>query len=186
MDTPDLLAKRDTAFIRELEKRSGQKLSSCYQCGNCTAGCPCTFVYDQPVSRVMRFTQLGQKDKALDSHSLWLCLGCNTCSTRCPNKIDVAHVMDTLRHMAWEDGRVTEKRFVKFWNSFLKSVQIFGRTWELGLMGLYMLRSGRLLTDMDLLPRVMPKRKMTILPHRIKGAPHVARIFKRFEEERNK
>lgn len=186
MDTPNLLSGRDQAFIREVEERSGQKLSSCYQCGNCTAGCPCSFVYDQPVSRIMRFAQLGQREKVLNSHSLWLCVGCNTCSTRCPNNIDVAAVMDTLRHMAWEEGKVTEKRMTKFWDSFLKSVRIFGRTWELGLMGLYMTRSGRLWTDVDLLPRVLPKRKMPFLPHRIKGASHVARIFKRFEEERDK
>ncbi len=186
MDTPNLLTGRDAEFIRELEERSGEDLSRCYQCGNCTAGCPCSFVYDEPVSRIMRFAQLGQKDKALNCRSLWLCVGCSTCSTRCPNNIDVALVLDTLRHMAWEEKRLAEPRMPAFWNSFLTSVRMFGRTFELGLMAHYMLRTGRMLTDMDLLPRTLPKGKLAFTPHRIKGAAHVARIFKRFEEERTR
>lgn len=186
MDTPNLLTGRDAAFVKELEERSGQNVSLCYQCGNCTAGCPCSFVYDQPVSRIMRFAQLGQRTKALDSHSLWLCVGCQTCSTRCPNEIDVAAVMDALRQMAWKDGRTTEPRMPKFWASFLTSVRMFGRTWELGLMAHYMLRSARFFDQLDLIPRALPKDKLPFFPHRIKGAKHVARIFKRFEEERTK
>jgi heterodisulfide reductase subunit C len=186
MDTPNLLTGRDTAFIKQLEERSGQNLSRCYQCGNCTAGCPCSFVYDQPTARIMRFSQLGQKEKALNCRSLWLCLGCSTCSTRCPNDIDVALIMDTLRHMAWEEKKVTDRRMVTFWNTFLASVRMFGRTYELGLMAHYVLRTGRVFTDLDLVPRVLPKGKLAFVPHRIQGAKHVARIFKRFEEERKK
>ena len=48
-------------FIREVERRSGQKVSRCYQCGACTGRCPNTFAYDVPVNRVMRLIQLGRR-----------------------------------------------------------------------------------------------------------------------------
>ena len=35
---------RDPAFTEEVDAHSGQKVSTCYQCGNCTAGCPAGFV----------------------------------------------------------------------------------------------------------------------------------------------
>ncbi len=94
----------DADFVRQVEKESGQDLSLCYQCGNCTAGCPYTFVYDIPVSKIMRLAQAGQKETVLKSKSLWLCATCESCTTRCPNNIDVAHIMDVLRHMARRVG----------------------------------------------------------------------------------
>ena len=41
METINLETTRDEAFLREVEAESGQKVTNCYQCGNCTAGCPC-------------------------------------------------------------------------------------------------------------------------------------------------
>ena len=57
-------------FIRQVEEESGQKVSNCYQCGNCTAGCPMSFAYDYSVSRMMRLIQAGQKDIVLSAKSL--------------------------------------------------------------------------------------------------------------------
>ena len=141
---------RDPAFTEEVDAHSGQKVSTCYQCGNCTAGCPAGFVYDMQVNQIMRAVQLGLKDAVLDSRSIWMCLSCSTCSQRCPNNIDVAGVMETLRHMARKEGRVAVPKVEKFWFSFLDTVRTFGRTHEIGTMALYMMRSLRVFTDVDL------------------------------------
>lgn len=53
METINLETTRDEAFLREVEAESGQKVTNCYQCGNCTAGCPCGPEYDLQVSQVM-------------------------------------------------------------------------------------------------------------------------------------
>lgn len=83
-------------------------------------------------SQIMRAVQLGLKDMVLDSKSIWMCLSCSTCSQRCPNNIDVGGVMETLRHMARQEGRVTVPKVEKFWWSFLDTVRAFGRTYEIG------------------------------------------------------
>ena len=69
MDTLNLGTTRDESFLREVEKESGQNLSLCYQCGNCTAGCPCGPEYDMQVNQVMRAVQLGDR-KAADRKSV--------------------------------------------------------------------------------------------------------------------
>ena len=142
METINLETTRDEAFLREVEAESGQKVTNCYQCGNCTAGCPCGPEYDLQVSQVMRAVQLGNKEMALSSRSLWLCVSCSTCTSRCPNNIDVAKVMDVLRHMAWKEGK-TNYAMASFWQSFLTTVRHFGRTYELGVMAMFMARTGR-------------------------------------------
>lgn len=176
------LNEPDTAFIRAVEDESGQNVSRCYQCGNCTAGCPMSFTYDFTVSRIMRLIQAGQKDLVLSSKAIWMCATCETCSQRCPNEIDVSRVMDVCRHMARREGKGGVHSVRSFIDSFMTTVSAIGRTHELGLMTLFMLRTGRLWTDIDLAPKVLPKGKMAIKPHFIEGRKEVADIFRRFKE----
>lgn len=175
---------RDPAFTKEVEERSGQNISICYQCGNCTAGCPAGFAYDRQVNQIMRGLQLGLKKQVLSSNSIWFCLGCSMCTLRCPNEIDVAQIMETLRHMAREEGIVTEPQVEKFWFSFIDTVRACGRTYEIGTMALYMLRSLRLGTDLDLAPSALKLHKLPFIPHVTpnKGGAATARIIERYRK----
>ena len=182
-DAIPLNRMREPAFTAHVEEKSGQNVSTCYQCGNCTAGCPAGFTYDLQVSQIRRAGQLGLKDQVLHSRSIWMCLSCSTCSLRCPNGIDVAGVMETLRHMARKEGVVTVPKVEKFWFSFLDTVRAFGRTHEIGTMALYMMRSLRVLTDLDLAPQALAKGKLGLKPHVLPGgADQVSRIFRRYRE----
>lgn len=181
MKTVDL-ASSDRDFIRLVEEESGQVVSRCYQCGNCTAGCPMNFAYDVPVNRIMRMIQLGQKDSVLKSTALAYCATCETCTARCPNNIDVATIMDVCRHIARREGYRGVWPVRVFAASFLKTVEMFGRTHELGTMTGFMIGAMRPFTDIDLVPKVLPKNKLPLLPHTIKARKEVACIFKRFRE----
>ncbi|MCF8104297.1 MAG: 4Fe-4S dicluster domain-containing protein [Desulfohalobiaceae bacterium] len=185
MDVVKLDAGYDKAFVDTVAEESGQDPYLCYQCGNCTAGCPYTFVYDLPVHQIMRLLQAGQKEMILKSHSLWLCATCESCTTRCPNQIDVAGIMDVLRHMARREGHIKEKQVKQFTDSFLSSVKKHGRVFEFGTLVKYITRSGRVWTDFDLGPKVMRKGKIAPRPHNIKGKEEVARIFRSVFGEEN-
>ncbi len=175
------LGDMDKEFMNTLKERSGQNPVRCIQCGKCTAGCPASFAYDYSVSQIMRLAQEGRKEELLSCRSIWLCLSCHTCSTRCPMEIDVAAVLETLRHMALEQGRVTVKNVNKFHQSFLDSATKHGRIHELGIMLDYMRRSGKVFTDIDLGPKILGLRKLSFQAHNIKGKEEVQAIVKRFE-----
>jgi len=170
-------------FVTEVQERSEQNMSLCYQCGNCTAGCPYTFAYDIPVHRIMRLVQAGQMRTVLQCRSLWLCATCESCTTRCPNNIDVARVMDVLRHMARCRGFAPEKAVKAFWDSFLDSVRKHGRAFETGLLARYIGLTGRVWTDIDLAPRILPKGKLSLKPHDIKGRDEIEKIIQRFKDQ---
>ncbi len=172
----------DSLFIREVEEESGQVLSRCYQCGNCTAGCPMAFSFDSPVSRIMRLIQAGQKEAVLSSRAVWLCASCETCTQRCPNTIDVARIMDVCRHMARREKKSGIYAVKVFFDSFLLAVERHGRPHELGIMALFMARTGRFWTDLDLAPTMLTKGKMALLPHNVEGRGEVAEIFRRFRD----
>ena len=150
MDPFSLTSDVDLDFVEQVKEESGEDPTLCYQCGNCTAGCPYTEYFDFPVSQVMRLLQTGQKETILNSHSIWLCATCETCTTRCPCEIDIAHIMDVLRIIARRGGYVSEKDIKVFYDSFLSSLENHGRVFEVGILMGYNLRTGHLMADAEL------------------------------------
>ena len=96
----------DPEFKREISKVPGiEKIKLCFQCGTCTADCPIArFSEIYSPRKIMRMTQLGMKDRLLSSESLWLCAACFTCVDHCPQGVDIAGVVRTLRNMAVNEG----------------------------------------------------------------------------------
>ena len=186
MDTINLTATVDWNFIEHVRQESGENPSLCYQCGNCTAGCPYTQYFDYPVSQVMRLLQAGQKETILTSKAIWLCATCEACTTRCPCEIDVAQIMNTLRIIARRENKVSEKDVRTFYDSFLNSLSQYGRIFEVGVLLSYNLRSGNIFADADLGPKVLSHEKVGFFPKAIKGKDKVAQIFKRFQEKAGK
>jgi heterodisulfide reductase subunit C len=100
----------DPKFKYEISKmRGGEKLMRCFQCGTCTSDCPIARFSDTYRPRqIIRMTQLGLKDRVLNSDSLWLCASCFTCTDRCPQDIEVASVIRVLRNLAAEQGHIPQ------------------------------------------------------------------------------
>ena len=163
-----------------LQDQIGQNLRLCYQCGKCSAGCPVSYAMDLTPRQVMRAIQFGLTDEVLDSSTIWLCLSCQVCTARCPREIDIAKVMEALRHLALVEKReVREKEVALFNNIFLSLISRLGRIYEIGLAALYNLRSGHPLTNIGMLPSMISRGKLPILPPRIEGAKQVRQIFNR-------
>jgi heterodisulfide reductase subunit C len=130
---------------KKIEELSGQKIAACFQCEKCTNGCPVTFAMDIVPHRLMRMLQLGLLNKALHSDTIWVCASCQTCSTRCPNDIEIAHVMDSLRQLSQKEGiKTARKNAPIFHAAFLSSLRRHGRVHEPEMAVMYMLRSGGL------------------------------------------
>jgi len=180
--TVNLDAQRDQGFMDAVMRESGQDLKTCYQCGNCTAGCAFSHDFDLPVHQIMRLVQLGQKQRVLSCRSIWLCATCQACTTRCPNNIEVAVVMDVLRHMARREGFAPERLVKTFADGFLASVARHGRIFEAGLAACFAIKSGKPLQDAGLGPAMLSRGKLAFLPHEpsAKAKTEVADIFARF------
>ena len=84
-------------LARSVEAISGQNLFACYQCGNCTAGCPVSFAMDLGPHQVIRYTLLGLESEVLASNTFWFCASCLQCTSRCPKGVDIARIIDALR-----------------------------------------------------------------------------------------
>jgi heterodisulfide reductase subunit B len=124
-----------TDLAQEIRERSGENVFLCYQCKKCTSGCPVAAYFDLTPHQVLRACQFGQADLVLHSRTISICAACETCSTRCPQGIDIARIMDELEIMAKEMGIKSKAPTVPmFYASANRSINWFGRMWELGLM----------------------------------------------------
>jgi len=167
-------------FRKQVEKISGQKVQRCYQCGKCNAGCPSSYAMDMGPRKIIRAVQLGLKEEALKSNSIWVCLFCYTCSARCPLEIDIGKVMESCRTLAnKETVAAPEKDVALLYRLFLSSLPLYGRFHELSLGMAFNLLSGHLFSNVNVLPEMLSKGKLTILPDKVKGSAEVAAIIKR-------
>jgi heterodisulfide reductase subunit C len=138
--------------------------------------------------RLIRSIQLGLKNEILASDTIWVCASCETCTTRCPNSIDIAHVMDSLRQMSASRGvKDSQKQVPVFHSAFLSSIRIFGRVHEATMTVTFALRSGGisgLLRQAGLGINMMRKGKIRVLPARLRAGSQVKGMFKRDSTEK--
>ena len=91
-------------LVEQVERMSGEDARMCYQCGNCTGGCPVTFDMEIPPSQIMRMLQIGRIDDVMKANSMWVCVGCLQCYSRCPKGVSVAAVLEACRQMSLRKG----------------------------------------------------------------------------------
>ena len=166
-------------FLKEVNQHSGEHVQLCFQCFKCSLGCSLTFAMDYLPHQLMRLVQMGLKEKVLNSHTIWVCAACETCTTRCPNHIDIAKVIDTLRQMAIKQGKPAEKPIVAFHKAFLNSVRRHGKLNEWELMLEYKLRTRRFLDDLWLVPEMWKRKKLSLNIRRVQKKSEINTIFKR-------
>ena len=178
------LSWQNTGFLEEVERRSGTPVSACFQCHKCSSGCPIGPDMDLLPSQVMRLTHLGLEGEVLESESIWLCASCEACTTRCPMAIDIAAVMDALRILAVERKvELPDSHGKQFNRSFLGSVRHHGRVFEAGMMTAYKLRTGDLMADVDKVPKMLAKGKLSLLPKRSGNLSELRQVFRRADKE---
>ena len=172
------------SLAHNLEKSVEVLSQKCYQCGKCSAGCPVADVMDLPPSMVMRLLQTedpANDERILKSYSIWLCVTCEMCLSRCPMEIDIPSMMDFLRQKSRSEKKVNKKakNIIAFHKSFLNSIRFTGRLYELGLILDYKRQSLNMTQDIMLAPKMISRGKLHLFPHMIKGTAQIARIFKK-------
>jgi heterodisulfide reductase subunit C len=129
-------------------------------------------------NRMIKMIQMGRREEVLASSTIWLCVSCETCITRCPNEVDIARMMDVLRQMAIENGvGAKEKNVLRFHEAFLANIKRGGRINEPALMVHYKLKSGDLFSDMLMGIDMFRKGKLSLISPRTKDMQSIRRIF---------
>ena len=181
MEKTERINNRFSAMIME---KAGVNTNLCWQCKCCSGGCPFSDFMDYLPNQLIRLVQLGMKKEVLGCSTIWICVGCHTCSMECPQAIDMAAVNDALRQMAREDGYTPgEPDILAFHEEVMNSIYRHGRAHKLEIMIRYKMHRGNWLADFNLGLRMLSKRKLDLLPSKVK---HIRAVKQLFEKEGEK
>ena len=172
------LKKGHGDLAEALQKQTGIRFNTCLHCRTCSNACPFVEGMDYPPNVLLRLVQMGLERQALESSTIWVCVGCNTCCSFCPMAIDIPAVMDGLREKALATGvNIAEPDILSFHNEVLKTVEKYGRTHKLEIMMRYKLKKRDFLSDMGVGLKMLKKRKLDLTPSKIKDKAALEKIF---------
>jgi heterodisulfide reductase subunit C2 len=170
-------------LINDVREISGIDIGSCLQCKKCSNGCPVTGLTKVHPSDIIRGLQLNDGDKIFESDLIWMCASCETCFARCSMNINMAAVMDALRILSVRRHAPKQKGNVPLFNkSFLRTVRMFGRTYDIGMIAAYKTGTSSYLQDTDKFPMMLKKGKIALLPSFQADKKYIKRIFARKQD----
>ena len=94
--------------------------------------------------------------------------------------IDMAAFMDALRQEAMAEGvPIAEPDIFNFHKEVLNSIRRHGRTHKLEIMFRYKLQKKDWMKDLDVGLKMLAKRKLDLMPSRVKNIQKVAKMFEK-------
>ena len=174
----EIPVRPSSSFRQQIMRESGQDVNRCYQCKKCSAGCPVSEIVGITPAQIIHAVRLGLKDLVLNSDMIWYCASCVTCTTRCPQDVDIARVMEESRVLARREGVAAALPDVKtFYGTSLTTLKWFGRLYELGLIMMLKLLTRKFTKDMALGIEMLKKGKLKLIPS-FSGARRARRVIK--------
>ena len=176
---PNVTIQSESGLAKSVLSESGQNVNLCYQCRKCAAGCPISYAMDYKPAQLIHAIRLGQDDLVFKSKTVWLCASCETCTTRCPQELDIAKVMDAVKITAMRQGiKPTIGQVASFYKAALSNIKMCGRMYELGMIVALKLRTLEFFKDMALGTKMFLKGKLKIIPN-LSSARTTWKIFRR-------
>jgi len=179
------LTDEQQKFLAKIINICGENANKCFQCKKCTAGCPVASTGSMDISptQVIHAIRLGQVDSVIDSHTIWVCASCETCTTRCPQGVDIARVIDACRQYARIIGRVgKEKHIDVFLETFMNNIKKYGGLYELGLALGIKLKTKEFLRDAGIGQQMFLKGKLKLIHHKTKNVKEVREMLDKIKE----
>jgi heterodisulfide reductase subunit C len=169
-------------IIDNIIENMGNNIKKCLQCLKCSNGCPLSFAMDLYPHQIIRLLQLGEEERVFKSNTIWLCLSCEICFSRCPMEINLNEVMANIREIAIEKGYQTPLPQIRLYHRlFLESIKYTGRMFESGLFGLYGLLVGDPFKGLEIGKRLFLKGKLSLFPKIVWRKKELKKAFKKIK-----
>jgi heterodisulfide reductase subunit C len=128
---------------------------------------------------VFALIHAGLRDQVLSMNTMWKCVSCYLCTSRCPQRIPITDVMYSLKRMSAAEGRVSDEEAPALARTFTELVDRYGRSFELGLASrFYLSPKPASMLHMGPLGLSMFKRgRMSLKPSRIREIEQLRAII---------
>jgi heterodisulfide reductase subunit C len=128
----------------------------------------------------------GDREAVLAANTMWACVSCYACTTRCPQNIPITDIIYSLKRMAIAEGRYKNTDAPALAQTFTGFVDRYGRSYEAGLAtGYHLLKRWKPLEMMKMGPMglaMFRRGRMAILPTKIRQIEQLQAIIKKAKE----
>ena len=162
----------------------GDRLVHCLQCGSCGGSCPSGADMEYTPRTLFALINAGEREKVLSANTMWACVSCYFCTTRCPQAIPITDVIYTLKRMSIAERRYRKTDAPALAKTFTDFVDKYGRSYEFGLATGYHLLH-RPLGMMKMGPmgmQMFTRGRMAILPTKIRQIGQLQAIIRKAKE----
>jgi heterodisulfide reductase subunit C len=183
--TAHVSVKNDT-FLGEVIEATpgGHRLMHCLQCGSCGGSCPSGADMEYTPRALFAMINAGEREKVLSANTMWACVSCYFCTTRCPQQIPITDLMYTLKRMAIAEKRYKDTDAPALARTFTDFVDKYGRSFEFGLAtGYHLLNRPLAMMKMGPMGLAMFTRgRMALTPTKIRNIGQLQAIIKKARE----
>ena len=166
------------------ETPHGERLTVCLQCGTCAGSCPNGAEMEYTPRALFGLIQAGEREEVLSANTMWQCVSCYFCTSRCPQEIPVTDLLYTLKRMAIREGYASNPDAVALARTFTGFVERYGRVFEAGLATRYHLVhrpvAAMRLTGLGL--SMIQHGRMALRPKKIREREQLQSIIRRARE----
>jgi heterodisulfide reductase subunit C len=180
------IGEKKNTFLQEVidATPNGERLVHCLQCGSCGGSCPSGADMEYTPRTLIAMINAGDRNAVLAANTMWACVSCYLCTTRCPQDIPITDIIYSLkrmsiagRHYKGTDAPALAKTFTDF-------VYTFGRSYEAGLATGYHLlrRPWGMIKMMPMGMKIFAKGRMAVLPTKIRQVRQLQAIIDKAKE----
>ena len=174
------------SFLDEIiaDTPDGDRLKHCMQCGSCSGSCPNGPDMEYTPRAIIALINAGQRDRVLEANTMWCCVSCYSCTSRCPQNIPITDMMYALKRKALSEGKAQGTDAPALARTFTDLLDKYGRSFEFGLASRYylfnkplsMLKMGPLGLSM------FTKGRMSLIPTKIRQLDQLQSIIQKAKE----
>ena len=182
------VTEKKGTFLEEVIEATpdGERIVHCLQCGSCGGSCPSGGDMQYTPRAIIAMINAGDRDAVLAANTMWACVSCYFCTTRCPQNIPITEIIYALKRMAIAERRYHGTDAPALAKTFTDFVEKYGRSYEAGLAtGYHLLKRWKPLQLLQMAPmgmQIFRRGRMAILPTRIRQIDQLRAIIKKARE----
>ena len=180
------IAEKKGTFLEQVIDATpgGERLVHCLQCGSCGGSCPSGDDMQYTPRTLFAMINAGQREKVLAANTMWVCVSCYFCTTRCPQSIPITDIMYSLKRMSIAEHRYRHTDAPALARTFTDFVDKYGRSFEFGLAtGYHLLHRPFAMMKMGPMGMAMfTKGRMALLPTKIRQIGQLQAIIKKAKQ----
>jgi heterodisulfide reductase subunit C len=180
------ITEREDSFLDEVihDTPGGERIVHCLQCGSCGGSCPSGADMEYTPRAIFALINAGERDKVLAANTMWACVSCYFCTSRCPQNIPITDVMYALKRVSIRERLHKNTDAPALAKTFTDFVEKYGRSFEFGLATGYHLLH-RPMSMMKMGPmgiQMFTRGRMALLPTKIRQVDQLQAIIKKAKE----